>query len=317
MKFSPQIYKAINTAARLHDGQERKGDDLPYIVHPVSVALILMEHTNDEEVLMAGILHDTIEDTGYTKEQMEEEFGARVTQLVLDVTELPKPLSWQERKDAYLEHLEGAGHEARLICAADKLHNLQSMLAAVEKLGDEAYKHFNAPMDKKLWFYEECLKILQNDKEMPMQILKGIKSLLERLKDPKQHTKETDLKGIYLGAVEKDGGWNVKVYIINTSDESKELELLQGSFNGNADELMDLGHSPYKGVTIPAKSYVEIDHMDDPGELDFTTYYNIKIGDVEYIEQINGWSFRKDKLVEIPILNQRGYFSGFGRVGKL
>lgn len=316
MKFSPQIYKAINTAARLHDGQERKGDGLPYIIHPVSVALMLMEHTNDEDVMIAGILHDTIEDTDYTKEQMEEEFGSRVTEFVLEVTELPKAQSWQERKDAYLEHLSSASHEARLICAADKLHNLQSMLAAVEKFGQDVHKHFNAPMDKKLWFYEECLKILQNDKEIPIQILKDINSLLETLEGPKQHTKETDIKDIYLGAVEKDGGWNVKVYIVNTSHESKELQLLQGSFNGNADAVMDLGHSPYKAITIPAKSYVEIDHMDDPGELDFTTYYNIRIGDVEYIEQINGWSFMKDKLVEIPILNQKGHFSGFGRVGK-
>ncbi len=154
MKFSPQIYKTINTAARLHDGQERKGDGLPYIIHPVSVALMLMEHTNDEDVLIAAILHDTVEDTGYTKEQMEEEFGPRVAGFVMEVTELPKTLSWQERKDAYLKHLAGASREAKLICAADKLHNLGSMLAAVEKFGDEAYTHFNAPFDKKLWFYE-------------------------------------------------------------------------------------------------------------------------------------------------------------------
>lgn len=181
MKFSPQIYKAINTAARLHDGQERKGDGLPYIIHPVSVALMLMEHTSDEDVLIGGILHDTIEDTGYTKEQMEEEFGSRVTGFVLEVTELPKDLSWQERKDAYLQHLEGSSHEAKLICAADKLHNLQSMLAAVEKFGPEVHKHFNAPMDKKLWFYEECLKVLEKDAEMPDVFLEGIKDLLRSL----------------------------------------------------------------------------------------------------------------------------------------
>jgi hypothetical protein len=56
--------------------------------------------------------------------------------------------------------------------------------------------------------------------------------------------------------------------------------------------------------------------MDDAGQLDFTTYYNIKISDTEYIEQINGWSFSKEKLVDIPILNEKGYFSGFSKVGQ-
>lgn len=233
MKFSPQIYKAINTAARLHDGQVRKGDGLPYIVHPVSVALILMEHTNDEEVLIAGILHDTIEDTGYTKEQMEEEFGTRVTQLVLDVTELPKPLSWQERKDAYLEHLEGASHEAKLICAADKLHNLQSMLAAVEKFGDEAYEHFNAPMDKKLWFYEECVKILKNDKEIPVQMIDSLEAVLEKLR--RKETIEAMMKHPAEIIDSKDyiNDATIKCPICGWSDKAK---------NGNKEYFDDLFH---------------------------------------------------------------------------
>ena len=78
----------------------------------------------------------------------------------------------------------------------------------------------------------------------------------------------------------------------------------------------DLGKSPYKQITIPAKGFLQIDHMDDAGQLDFTTYYNIKIGDTEYIEQINGWSFSKEKMADIPILNETGYFSGFSQVGK-
>ena len=182
MKFSSKIYKAINIAAHLHDGQERKGDGLPYIVHPFAVALILLEHTSDEDVLIAGILHDTIEDTTYTKEQMEQDFGQRITQFVLDVTEPPKPLPWQQRKDGYLQHLAGASYEAKLICAADKLHNLQSMLDAVQKFGEEAYKRFNAPIDKKLWFYEKCIKILKSDEKMPKEITKAIEALLEAIK---------------------------------------------------------------------------------------------------------------------------------------
>ena len=92
MKFTPIITKAINTAATLHDGQERKGDGLPYIVHPFSVALILMEYSQDEDVIVAGLLHDTIEDTGYTREQMEEDFGERVWQVPHILDTQPNPL---------------------------------------------------------------------------------------------------------------------------------------------------------------------------------------------------------------------------------
>jgi len=128
---------------------------------------------------------------------------------------------------------------------------------------------------------------------------------------------KTDLTGIYLGAVEKNKGWDVKVYVINISEEPKSIEILQGSFQGDTDGLLDLGHSPYKEITIPAKGFFQIDHMDDAGQLDFTTYYTLRVGDTEYIEQINGWSFQEDKMVDIPILDEKGYFSGFGKVGKL
>ena len=178
------MYKAINIAAHLHDGQERKGDGLPYIVHPFAVALILLEHTSDEDVIIGGILHDTIEDTDYTKEQMAQDFGLRVTEFVLDVTEPPKPLTWQQRKDGYLQHLAGASHEAKLICAADKFHNLQSMFAAVQKFGyEEAYKRFNAPIDKKLWFYEECIKILGKDEKIPTSLLEPLNFAILSLKN--------------------------------------------------------------------------------------------------------------------------------------
>ena len=193
MNFSPKIYKAINLAALLHDGQERKGNGVPYIVHPISVALIMMEHTDNEDVLIAGILHDTIEDTGYTKEQMEQAFGSRVTQLVLDVTEPPKPLPWQERKDAYLKHLMSASHEALLICAADKLHNLQSMIESLNKFGNDAHKFFNAPVDKKLWFYEACLKIISDDSQIPKTLTEDIDRLIETIRNFKSPNQKDSL----------------------------------------------------------------------------------------------------------------------------
>lgn len=127
----------------------------------------------------------------------------------------------------------------------------------------------------------------------------------------------TDLKNIYLGAVENNGDiWSVKVYLTNTSGKPKTVQQLQGSFAADIFEpVMDLGHSPYKEITIPAKAFIQIDQMNDWGELDFTTYYNIKDGENVYLEQINGWSFWKDRVIKIPIINEIGYFGGFGKCG--
>ncbi|MDO8559062.1 MAG: hypothetical protein Q7R84_01905, partial [bacterium] len=127
----------------------------------------------------------------------------------------------------------------------------------------------------------------------------------------------TDLPYIYLGAIEKEGDvFDVRVYLINIANEDKVVYLMQGSFDGAGDELINLGHSKYKEIKIPAKGFIEIDHMSDMGEMDFTTFYNLKVGDTEYLEQINGWSLSKDRLIDIPVLNQRGYLGGFGKCGK-
>jgi hypothetical protein len=128
---------------------------------------------------------------------------------------------------------------------------------------------------------------------------------------------KTDLSEIFLGAIEKNNCSDVKVYLLNTSTTPKTLLLLQGSFQGDVDGLMNLGSSPYKEITVPAMGFVQIDHMDDAGQLDFTTHYTVKDKEHEYVTQINGWSFfHEDKLVELPFLKERGYLSGFGLVGK-
>jgi len=183
MKLTPRILKAINLAAELHENQKRKGDGLPYIVHLFAVTYILLEYTKDEEVILAGILHDTIEDTYYKKEQMEKDFGARVTEMVLDLTDPPKSVSWLERKQTYLKHLANSDYETKLICAADKLHNLISISEAFRRFGEKAYEKFNAPLDKKLWFYEECYKILESDSKMPKRLMEDIEDVLRTLKN--------------------------------------------------------------------------------------------------------------------------------------
>ena len=169
MIITPLIQKALDTAARLHAGQTRKTAPVPYIVHPVSVAWLLSDVGADEATICAGLLHDILEDvlgpSGY--EQLEKDFGKRIADIVVEVSEKKDPkekidakATWLERKQGYLTHLKVASTEAVLVSAADKIHNLESMIAAYKRDGAKMFEHFNAPADKKLWQYEQVSLIV-------------------------------------------------------------------------------------------------------------------------------------------------------------
>lgn len=179
MKLTPKIKKAINLASLLHDGQTRKGDqDLPHISHPFSVAWILSNYTNDEEVVIAGLLHDVLEDVkGYYYDDLVRDFGDRVAEIVKGVSEDKDPnlksddkASWEERKLKYLANLEIGSEEALLVCTADKIHNLESMIDAYQVYGEELWKQFNSPKEETLWFHEEVLKIMKRRLSNPIVV---------------------------------------------------------------------------------------------------------------------------------------------------
>lgn len=153
--FTGRIEAAIALALRAHEAQVRKGDGrLPYVVHPVTVALILSRYTGDEDTIIAGLLHDTLEDTHVTAEEIERAFGSKVRDMVLDVTESSLPgLSWETRKTRYLRRLQTAPRPSLLVAAADKTANLISMIAAHAATGDALWDRFNASPGQKLEFY--------------------------------------------------------------------------------------------------------------------------------------------------------------------
>jgi (p)ppGpp synthase/HD superfamily hydrolase len=169
VKLTPIIQKAINIASEKHLGQKRKADGLPYIVHPFAVAWILSNYTDDEDVIAAGLLHDTLEDVaGYRFDDIKKDFGDRVANIVKEVSEDKDPniitdekATWEDRKRKYLKHLQVASREAMLVCCADKIHNLSSLLDVYKEQGDAVCSKFNAPADKILWFNGEVLRILQ------------------------------------------------------------------------------------------------------------------------------------------------------------
>lgn len=177
MKLTQKIQQAINLASRLHLGQVRKGDSgLPYISHPFSVAWILSNYTEDEDIVVAGILHDVLEDVkGYYYDDMVRDFGERVAQIVKGVSEDKDPniesdekATWEERKSKYLANLKNDSDEALMVCAADKIHNLQSMISAYQEKGDALWDNFNSPKEKKLWLYQEILKFMKGRLNNPI-----------------------------------------------------------------------------------------------------------------------------------------------------
>lgn len=169
LTWTPTVDRALAVAARCHAGQSRKDDPTPYIAHPVAVALIVSDYTDDEDVAVAALLHDVLEDVPpavYSAEDMTAEFGARVTGIVRGVSEdktageTPPP--WRERKEGYVSRLAAGPPECLLVSAADKIHNLRSMAASHDRVGAEMWDVFNAGPRDKLWFYGAIADTVEN-----------------------------------------------------------------------------------------------------------------------------------------------------------
>ena len=185
------IRKALEYAAVYHKEGVRKGSNVPYIVHPFEVALILQENGMEEKIIVAGLLHDTLEDTELTAEQLKEEFGEDILQLVLgasEVLEAREETLWEERKKHTIEYLKTAPIDVKYIVCADKLSNIRSMLAEYEKKGEKFWDYFmngdkkiggseysrEYKREKQKWYYESLVKNLQE--------LEGLK-MYEELKE--------------------------------------------------------------------------------------------------------------------------------------
>jgi len=155
-----RIQEAIIFATLKHEGQKRKGTDIPYIVHPMEVMQILTALNCSENVIIAGILHDTLEDTDATPDEIKQLFGADVLAIVQTESE-DKSKTWKERKQATIDHLENASIETKLVCFADKLSNIRSMYRDKQQIGVDLWKRFNADKDSIEWYYREVLRAVR------------------------------------------------------------------------------------------------------------------------------------------------------------
>jgi (p)ppGpp synthase/HD superfamily hydrolase len=192
--YSDRINHALAFAAKHHDQQVRKGTRLPYLTHPANVAIILTRYGCDEITVVAGILHDVIEDCvtkDYTREMLEQriasKFGTEVLDTVLAVTHRThdddgEELSPEEVRESYLERLKDADDRARWVCAADKIHNASSMLADIARTiePDRIWSRFKAGKEGTVWWYRavyDRLKELKFDAPIMPELEATVKAV--------------------------------------------------------------------------------------------------------------------------------------------
>ncbi len=162
VKLGPRFDRALTFASQKHAGQTRKKTQAPYISHLLIVAGLVLEAGGDEDLAIAALLHDVVEDCGGTPmlKEVRRRFGKRVAHVVegcTDTDQIPKP-PWRARKEDYLKHLKRADAEVRLVSAADKLHNARSILTDYRQIGEEVWDRFAGKREGTLWYYRALVR---------------------------------------------------------------------------------------------------------------------------------------------------------------
>jgi len=162
--LSDRFYAALDYAARLHGGQQRKGTAVPYVSHLMAVASLVLEHGGDEDEAIAALLHDAVEDQGgrETAADIDARFGRRVAEIVAGCTDAdtqPKP-PWRPRKEAHLARLRDSSPSVRLVVTADKLHNARSITLEYRASGEALWSRFSGGREGTLWYYRAAVEAL-------------------------------------------------------------------------------------------------------------------------------------------------------------
>jgi (p)ppGpp synthase/HD superfamily hydrolase len=162
LKLGSRFVRAFLFAAEKHAGQARKSSTIPYIAHLMGVASLVLEAGGDEDLAIAALLHDVVEDCGGAPmlQEVRRRFGERVAKVVdgcTDADTYPKP-PWRERKEYYIRHLQTADADTRLVSAADKLNNVRSILADYREVSESVWSRFNGGREGSLWYYRALLE---------------------------------------------------------------------------------------------------------------------------------------------------------------
>lgn len=158
----PLIFRAIEFAASAHAGQYRKGTEVPYIVHPLNAARMLLMAGVPEHVAAAAVLHDVIEDTHHSLADIERLFGARIAELVANASEPDRLASWEDRKRHTIDFLAQADEETLLVAVADKLDNIRSIREDLNLRGDIAWTRFKRGRTEQMWYYRNLERVFRS-----------------------------------------------------------------------------------------------------------------------------------------------------------
>jgi len=162
VKLGARFQRAFVFAADKHAGQTRKASTTPYLAHLMGVGSLVLEFGGDEDLAIAALLHDVVEDCGGAPmlKEVRRRFGSRVAKIVDGCTDSdtePKP-PWRERKETYIRHLKDADAETRLVSAADKLNNVRSILSDYREVGESIWTRFNGGREGTLWYYRALME---------------------------------------------------------------------------------------------------------------------------------------------------------------
>ena len=172
--------KAKWYAIRAHEGQVRKNEpDKPMIIHPISVGNILSSFGYSDNVVAAGYLHDVVEDTKYTIEDIEKEFGSDIKELVMDASEEDKSLSWEERKQRTIEKTRNLPLRNKLVICADKIDNLEDLKIKFQKNGQRDFSLFRRGEEKQRWYYTSVYESLIHNEDENLPIFKRLKDIID------------------------------------------------------------------------------------------------------------------------------------------
>jgi (p)ppGpp synthase/HD superfamily hydrolase len=192
LAYGEKFEDALIYATQLHRDQTRKGSEVPYITHLLTVAAIVGENNGTENEVVAALLHDAPEDRG-GKDRLEDirvRYGDEVAEIVdgcTDTYEDPKP-EWRPRKEAYVAHVAEAPPSVRLVSAADKLHNARSILADLRAVGNELWDRFTGGREGTLWYYRALVEAYAGVGSNPIvkeldRVVREIEALAGRLPD--------------------------------------------------------------------------------------------------------------------------------------
>lgn len=182
-ELTERFEEALAFATRAHRGQERKGSGTPYLGHVLQVAGIVLEHGGDEDQAIAALLHDVIEDTAFTRDDLAERFGGRVADIVEHCSDADGPEAkppWRARKEAYLARLRSADADSALVSCADKLHNARSIVTDLAASGPTVWERFKGRRDGSLWYYGALVAIFR-DLDVPPALAAELERSVARM----------------------------------------------------------------------------------------------------------------------------------------